>query len=141
MPVLTDPRQIVSPLPASLMKEIPDGTRLPIDRSSATKPSKPREGNPNALPAESRAETRKQEAETGEKSGTSSGAIATVKGREIRDKLYPEKRLVECWSLNNSVEHYGELEPMLHETKELIKQEVLEWAKLDREAYIRASEL
>jgi hypothetical protein len=130
MPVLTDPRQIVSPLPASLMKEVLDG--LPSGLS-AEKRTRTIETEPPT-----KSESRRLEAEDGARPSSSVSAFPPA---EIRDKLYPEKRLVECWSLNQSVEHYGELEPMLHETKELIKQEVLEWAKLDREAYVRASEL
>src|SRR5438270_3070495 len=133
MPLITDPRQIIQPLPASLIKEIPDGTRLKTNCRSAAKPSRARERKPNSLPTEPRAEARKQEAEIREKPDTSSGAIATVAGREIRDKLYPNKRLVECWTLSTSEEVHGEMRPMSAATKELCQQEAILWAARERD--------
>jgi hypothetical protein len=55
-------------------------------------------------------------------------------GGERRDQLWRHKVLVECWSLNGSAGHYGELPAMSHATKELVLQEAILWAAREQES-------
>jgi hypothetical protein len=128
MPLITDPRQIAQPLPASLMKEVLDG--LPSG-PSAEKRTRTIETEPPT-----KSESRRLEAEDGARPSSSVSACPSAEGRIIKD-IWPGKYLVEahaCWSLSKSKVFHGELPVQSQATKELILQEAILWHAREQES-------